>query len=1776
MKRLLALGTVGVLFLFLIPNRPIAATPEFIVVRPPIVKLRDKPNKNATVIFTSNQSIIFEVLKTSNNYHLVPLLNGFEAWINSQDVKKYKGRIPPPPYRMGVSHPVSEESLKELEKKQAIQQSAPRPNSGRFKYPEIPSNLNLDINGFFETKWSFRDFSDGRGGNISVNDPRWDTINNDPVYLKIPRDVIRGDPQLQLRYQLNIEGEVDKDLRVQYNLEQEPDLPGRYDININYKNSQLTFFHFDESFVDGEYITVRKALDGIRAKTFTNDWEAKIAIGRQRSEPQRKIFNGNGQEKYALGNTSILRGSLRIFLNNRRLEEDIDFTTDYFKGEIIFKVAPQSTDSIKAIYEFTNPIEDFIPALSRKDFIGAQFKWQPQTGKITNKRSFPVNQLLWPTTSTDNISTHNFKLRNTPVVVNTDEVKLNNKILKRNKDYFIKNLKGEIELRHIQLKTTDKLTINYDAYETSRHSDAFIGEDSPGPFLLDHKFIIYGSLQVSLDGQSMKEGIDYTVDYENGEVLFKFPVPYPNLITIDYKYILSTTKVPEKKDRPLKLGVTYLKESVRAEEQELILTQVNTVTVNSSNQAFLSQTPLITSEEFIATIQNGYVTTNIFQAQFPSEASNIESTLISAGYMTSDRQLTDSYTTFDTSFSSALNSIPTLTESDKEVIFNLLNSARDQIINVQVINPYSGLAQFTNPGLSTLPEITINYKYRKSFSTRFPFYIPDQLDQEREYINDGSRGFRINNIPIKYKGITEIRYFQSGNDLNFLQLRPGREFDVDYQENDPDSPGEEVIITFFKTGDRVESENLPNYPRKGERILILYDYAPLTDPNEGRLDQSMIGLTLENKINKNWTVEAELVGAQNNFEKPRLNAEITITPNGLNNQTYSLTHTNIIEDSETIFVRNANGVTQLRKGLEYIINYINGTIRFTDDPGENNQILAEFQYEDNSTTLSGKNTPFRLASKIGTSYTTDKLQANLKFKSIDKEFLPIGPILEQRGATVLDGKVNYKLNDDNHINVALSNRNMFIKTDTTGNDIYENEQDINISSESKLFNLFTTRLQARYFEEVQNESADNPTNNQRAIDNKTTSIRSETEFGPNNFKNFISYSHAENISDFKDQENERNSIVDSFQAKSNISIKNLLLLGNLTFSPHYLLSQEETKTNTDNNPSTSRENYGIGTSIAPFSGLKIDANFDKGLIKSTSDQGSENITELNNLKNRVKFTPFRWISTSYLFERRESESPYIGQSGKISESKGYRINRYSLYDMLTWSGIPRNHFTIAPLKRSYFTYNINNRNNSENNGNRLFDKETLSYSFNRFSPIPGLTLDKIQIREDLNTTFTNISNSTTSTNSTIRDTKQISGQLKYKPTVPILDLFTLSKNLKRQEEKRSISKIANSGTDNITEENNPETNESLTIRFQGTPLIREINRWTGIDLGPININFNELIFEKNTSRNTITSSNILNTPQTISRVADNQYKISRTLSGRIKPFNLVDFSFSVASGNEIFIRNLNSSTAGSTFKDNKNGNISTGLSFIPGINMTHSYNQTRLFQLRSPSINVTRREVANSIGDSNITAGTNQLQNTIHTATSKWTFSPLKNFDFTLGATYKQIDQIFTTINAQAQEITQQIGSLGVTYYPFKDLSLSYQLNFKFNNNLSNNSNSKNESTGNSGFFKAQYTLFNDQNMKVSFDYDRLDTKGQDLNTLDNQISEQGSGDSLQLNISEQDNTIETGTISINIKIPFDDSPYIDDLVLTASGYIKKVSDRINKDNSYDISGLILKGTLNF
>ena len=135
------------------------------------------------------------------------------------------------------------------------------------------------------------------------------------------------------------------------------------------------------------------------------------------------MYGGNG--RFPVLSKYIFPGSVHVYIDSKKKKEGSDFTVNYYAGEVTFKSPPQQSNFYRILYEFSNPIIDYLPILARKHFLGTQYKKESQEKKIktltqsTTSETFIYNinnlkeeQITYNKTYLENIPSLNTDLYN--------------------------------------------------------------------------------------------------------------------------------------------------------------------------------------------------------------------------------------------------------------------------------------------------------------------------------------------------------------------------------------------------------------------------------------------------------------------------------------------------------------------------------------------------------------------------------------------------------------------------------------------------------------------------------------------------------------------------------------------------------------------------------------------------------------------------------------------------------------------------------------------------------------------------------------------------------------------------------------------------------------------------------------------------------------------------------------------------------------------------------------------------------------------------------------------------------------------------------------------------------------------------------------------------------------------------------------------------------------------------------------------------------------------
>tara|TARA_Y100001970_G_scaffold17060_1_gene19278 strand:- start:36456 stop:41954 length:5499 start_codon:yes stop_codon:yes gene_type:complete len=315
------------------------------------------PYKDSNAIYKIKQGDLFAFIKKQNDYFNIYIDGSDKGWVDSSHVQLQEYDVSPTP---------------SVAEKLAVT-SAPYYNfSGQenYRFPNRSSNQNFDINsdGFVEIKASGRSYSPA-----DMDSPLWQTIVNDPVYKKIPRDVLLGPIDVDTRSRISLEGKLSEDLFVYYDIEQEPEMPGKYDVEIKYKDHHLQFFHLNANYKQGNYINLQKSLRGAQYR-FDDSYNLfQLSMGKERSESHKLENFGTGSKIIKLSHKYVFPGSVAVYINNKKKKEGSDYEVDYYNGAVTFSSPLQKTDYYKVIYEVSNPIADYLPVLARRNFQALQY-----------------------------------------------------------------------------------------------------------------------------------------------------------------------------------------------------------------------------------------------------------------------------------------------------------------------------------------------------------------------------------------------------------------------------------------------------------------------------------------------------------------------------------------------------------------------------------------------------------------------------------------------------------------------------------------------------------------------------------------------------------------------------------------------------------------------------------------------------------------------------------------------------------------------------------------------------------------------------------------------------------------------------------------------------------------------------------------------------------------------------------------------------------------------------------------------------------------------------------------------------------------------------------------------------------------------------------------------------------------------------------------------------------------------------------------------------------
>jgi len=1575
-----------------------------------------------------------------------------------------------------------------------------------FVYPPKPISRypQLDVDGLYEMKLSGRDYRP-KLNQMSATDNRWGIIQNDPVYTKLPSDVLVGSPKFDMRFRFNIDGKLADDLSVHYDIEQEPDFPGKYDVSVKYQRQDLTFFHLDSEFQNGEFINYKKSLNGVRYTNSDPNWSAIVSWGKQRSEPRKFEANGNGRAIYNVGVKSLLNDSVKVWVNNVILSEGADYKVNYFEGDITFATVKGPADHIEVIYEFTNPIEDFIPVLSRKNFFGAQYLWRASEIIDEVPRVLTMSESVAVPPSSNLIGSSNLVLKSRSIVLGSEQVFLNGIPLRRNTEYSIKGRRGEISFLKRTLQAGDVVSVNYSAIDVFDAVDELIGNDSRGPYALSSPNVLEDSETVLLNRQSMTSGIDYVIDYDKGTLQFAYPISYPTIITVKYRAARTDPASSNAlaSGSPINFGFTYLDENAKGQDDQMEMAVTSENISFSGSVLTLANNP-VSSPESLVVIVNG------------------------------------------STFVSGNESVP----------------------NSYTLNAYTG--QLTLNG-STGGTAQVSYKYRKAYQTTYVF----QAIGNGVNIYQNTNQMNLRDVPVKWNGVRYIKLYNGAIDETLV---PSQDYTITYGNGN-----DGFVIRFYKRGDTVDSSAIrpirERYPDAGQRITLVYDHSPDAATDAGTIAQHQFGLTFGTKLSKNFRVDTELSGAENNLTHQQLQTKFEGTGQG-SGATYSLGFRNIVENSETLYLNDV----PLAKDREYSINYVNGTFRFINlSPGNSDKIFVQFKYVDPSgQTHGGASKGYRFALKLGAQFKDGPWTANADWKSIDKDYSPISPIQSPRGNQSLGGSVQYAGTDGSIYSSDFRQYLQYLPPSGVKDNLFRHTTDSGFRAKQSWADWIDVDQSVRFNFVYSDSDSSASTGNIYPDDVASLAWKTDVGIGGASNRYTLSRSYSKNESGYMDGYDRSTNETDAYRLGTSWKWDNLPILGNTDVKPSFEYSQTtarayKTATGVQSSQLSFNRNLGVVSHYSPIPQWEIGADF------STQEQNTiiENVSgtpnRLTNYRFESTYKPAGWIALFGSFRNNEEFSPLLGQKGRLSSDSKYQISRFVPSGLLNSLGVKDDNLAVAAIKNSYFSVDYGMTDSKENNDQLRKSNTSKSIAYNAFSPIPGVSFPRITYSTETNQSQDDAPTGVSSRNAVHRDYSAYSGQMDVRLPVVVLDKFAYSLKIESKRETQATDYLASTATSNSAQESTPFDKRTQSLGFDPGPLAVGIPGILMVPVGTFKANFDENLYNSTSVKESYlysaTSSN-----RTTAQDNTNKYDVGGTVS--LSPFNLIGINGGGRYYRDLYSRNLSVTNTGLTYRIAQTYTADTAYSPLPFIGFTFSGRYDQSHQYRSPSLNLDVETLQSPDIRTTPTLFTDLLIQRSLSGSVGATITPISWFSIKGAGGYSQItDSQTTTANQSSVVFAEKTGTAGLEFRPYPGLSTGYDYTLRFTSTEGGA-----DSNGYSGRFSASYSPVQTPTMNISITYTRYDTWGRTLNRLQQKEIQQGTGDSIRYTVDLQNNTVETGSLTINLVVPFKDNPYLRDLTVTGEGQIKRVTDAFDSERAasgvqqigYEISGLVVKAVIRF
>ena len=1200
----------------------------------------------------------------------------------------------------------------------------------------------------------------------------------------------------QERLQLRILGRLSERLSVSYDLEQQPEMPERYQVRVNYDNHELLFGEFNASFMHNEFATTTKSLNGVLFTSYDNWYNLTFVPStkiRSYTQPLTTQYGNNTPGPYNLGHTNIIEGSEYVELEGTPLKRDAPdgYVIDYFEGKITFKRSINNLEQFKYSYEYTNIIDLFFPAASRRDFLGYEGKYtfdptewgkptpkeepiirlhtetfpshilapkiiteevlvipEVKTASVTegaitggvvlvndkivltfldipgqlpgyerakiiggriasvinvppspeaiDKRTFIVEESAridalialgsiegdYVCLAGDNVlftvdnreasiwgippeelaeswietlkralkpeviieSTElpieveqlsaefeeeevgTYKLAHHPIVMFSESIVFEGSALRKDLDYSINYETGTLKLLTPILPTPyNKMTIRYRYYLLEEADEVISGKGSRGPYEFKHDNVIPGSERIVVSEMPNLRGLDYEIDYKKGKITFFYKVLTTQTINVSYRYVAKRIPPPPEDEGPehkLTITTTYLRES--AKKGEGLPTQPGYEVFSGSTVLGLNNT--------------------IYLEHLPIDASSIVLTRNGSELV---QGIDYAVPSTEVVGGNAVVVTPPCRIAFREPLNNELRYLNDPL------DFSDGEDTGTITFLTTIESddsITVSYTYFEGVFATSRFYA--NVNDKGPYWLTGVRGMIPGSETIKVWDGTKY-IFYNPNPSTTETTTFGNGYNINYA----DPAGASV-----KLNDSLTTETT---------FIVDYWYVPESSPTGSDIAHDVMGVGASYKIGNILQVESTV--AKSSTDKVYGAMTTVETFNGDGGRIYNLNYTNIVEDSEKVFINN----DLKNKDVFYSISYASGLLTFYQNISTAETIRIEYDYEDPSIgdirKKEGYAYKFAASGKIG-----DNFDVRGSFKKVEVDFTPMGGLPLALGSDQRDAGFNYRASDYVELSASYKQTNDLVTQ--AYDDKYIHRDEWNLATKTNIYDVFDLNLGFRQTSSLDDELPENlgVHNHDAKSDYWTLGIN------PKPIKSGeIAYT---NKNDLRKTLSLTDTVDRIAPTTTNISYLRTIHSFNFSdwadFSVDYQVD-EPLKTRTTTEAGSTKEvetEHIISRNVAYTTNMNL-TKFLEGRVHKLStmarfstldkeDLINDNLVHTRNQTLRLDFNPIKEVTTSYRNDREETPSSLIENLGNPGYERSYGNIRYTPFSGLStyWSG----------------------------------------------------------------------------------------------------------------------------------------------------------------------------------------------------------------------------------------------------------------------------------------------------------------------------------------------------------------------------------------------------------------------------------------------------------------------------------------------------------------------------